>query len=159
MKNKRAYLLVFLASALCACSPSKRLSRLLKSHPELATYSVTTTVKHDTLITREYHKDSTIRNIFTRDTVYVKDGKETVKYVYTGGTRGYISAKVAPDTVIKIDTVKSVNRTLIKEVKAPKTGWEWLEFWLTIAAITFIVIKYGLPVILTILRKIPGFPL
>lgn len=157
MKNKRAYILLFLAAAtLCGCSPSKRLSRLLKAHPELATYSVTTTVKHDTLITREYHKDSIIRNIFSKDTVFIKSGKESVKYVYMQGTRGYISARVAPDTVIKIDTLKSTTRTLVKEVKAPKTGFEIFCEWLVIFALIFLFGKYiGLPVLRAFVPKLP----
>ena len=141
-----------------ACNPEKRLSKLLKSHPELATSQIVVNVHHDTLMTKEIHKDSIITNIFSKDTVYIKEGKETVKYVYMTGNKAYISGNVAPDTIIKIDTVKSINRTLIKEVKAPKDGFEWLQFWLTMAVLAFVIGKYGGPFILKALRLIPHFP-
>ncbi len=142
-----------------SCSPEKRLSKLLKHHPELQQTKVVITVKHDTLITKELHKDSVINNIYSKDTIYIHDGKQLIKYEYMTGSRAYISGTVQPDTVVKVDSIRSRTTTVIQQVKAPKDGWEWLQFWLTIAVISFVGIKYGGPLVMELLRKIPGFPL
>jgi hypothetical protein len=149
-------LVIILSLLLASCSPQKKLAKLMKEHPELFKDKVTVTVRHDTLISKEIHKDSVINNIYSKDTVYIKEGRETVKYVYEQGSKAYISADVKADTIIKIvtDTVKS--RTIIKEVKAPKTGFEIFSEWAIIIILIVVVGKYiGLPLLKMAIPKLP----
>ncbi len=137
------FILLTIALCLTGCSPEKRLSRLLKEHPELATAKTITTVHHDTLMTKEIHKDSVINNIYSRDTVYIKEGRETVKYVYENGSKAYISADVKADTIIKIDSVKSKQTTVIQQVKAPLSGFDNFSRWLVIIALCATCLYFG----------------
>ncbi|MFI4963235.1 MAG: hypothetical protein ACHP6H_05195, partial [Legionellales bacterium] len=138
------------------CSPEKRLSKLLKAHPELAKTTVVKEVHRDTLISRETHKDSVITNIYSKDTVFIHDGRETVKYVYEGGTKAYISGTVKADTIIKIDTVKSKVTTVIQQVKAPKTAWENFCDVAVILCLIILVGKYiGIPIAKSLWPKLP----
>ena len=141
-----------------SCSPARKLAKLEKEHPDLFKNSTHVTVRHDTLISKEIHKDSTIHNIYSRNTVFLKENRLTVKYLYKGGDSAYLGGSVRADTVIKVvaDTLRS--QTIVKTVIKPKTGWDWLQFWLTMAVLAFVIGKYGGPIILKILQKIPGFP-
>lgn len=140
MRQKTKFYLAVFILILCSCKAPKE------------TEKTVVTVKHDTLITREIHKDSTIHNIYSLDTVYLKESKLTVKYVYKGDSSAYISGTVQHDTVIKIyrDTLKL--KTVIQQVKAPKTGIDWLEFWVTLIVFLIVSAKYGIPWLAKLLK-------
>ena len=113
------------------------------------------TVKHDTLVTKEIHKDSTIRNIYSRDTVFIRDSRLTIKYLYKGDSNAFIGGLVASDTVIKVyrDTLKQT--TIIKLVDKPLDGWDNFCRWLVALALAGGLIYLGIknfPAILKVLK-------
>lgn len=136
-----------LLSWLTGCTPEARLSRLLKHHPELATTKTITEYKHDTLITKEVHKDTVFNNIFSKDTIFLHKDKLTIKYVYKGGDSAYIGGKMLPDTLVRIDTIKAQDRTIIQQVDRPLDGFDNFCRWAVILGIIFVVIRYGGPAI------------
>ena len=116
---------------LSACSPQKQLSKLMKNHPEMFQDKTTVTVRHDTITTKEVHKDSVIHNITTlsKDTVFIRENHMTIKYLYKGGDSAYLSGVVASYKIPHNDTTIYKNTTIIKEVKTPKTTFEKIEEW------------------------------
>lgn len=97
---------------------------------------ITTTsvvVHHDTLFSKEIHKDSTIHNIYSRDTVFIKDSKLTIKYLYKGDSNAYIGGTVLRDTIVKIDSTVVIEKT--KEVAKPLSGFDNFCRWFVILAL------------------------
>ncbi len=88
----------YILACMFGCSPSYRMARLIKKHPELA---IKDTIKlTDTLITQGTTKDSNFT--FSGDTVYIKDSILTIKYFYNKEThKHYIKGEVKSDTIIK----------------------------------------------------------
>jgi hypothetical protein len=84
---------------LCSCSPEKRLARLLRQHPELVKKD--TIWRRDTTISKEVSKDSSFY-YYQTDTVFMREGKLTVKYVMNHDSTVYISGKCDADTIIKL---------------------------------------------------------
>lgn len=116
----------------------------------------TVVVHHDTLFSKEIHKDSTIHNIYSRDTIYIRDSKLTIKYLYKGDSNAYISGTMLRDTIVRIDSVKSKITTIIKEVAKPKTGFENFCEWIVMIALIFLMGKYvGLPIAKAFVPKLP----
>lgn len=117
-----------------------------------ATEKTIVMVKHDTVITPVLNRDTIYNNVFSRDTMYLKEKQLTIKYVYRGDSSAYISGTVQHDTVIKIyrDTLKL--KTVIQQVKAPKTGIDWLEFWVTLIVFLIVSAKYGIPWLAKLLK-------
>lgn len=112
------YLIALLVSVfLFACSPSARLARLIKHHPELAQRD--TVFRSDTLIIPPAAADTLIYYKQT-DTVIVKENGVTVKYFYnTKDSTVYIKGE--RDTLKIIQQVPIlVNNFTVK----PETGWE-----------------------------------
>ena len=121
-----------------------------------ATTKTIVTVKHDTLITKEIHKDSTIHNIYSRDTVYIKDSKLTIKYFYKGDSNAFIGGTILPDTVVKVyrDTLKQT--TIIKLIDKPLSGWDNFCRWLVALALAGGLIYLGIKNFPAILRVLKG---
>jgi hypothetical protein len=81
---------------LCSCSPEKRIARIARKHPEVLVKD--TLMVRDTIITQGSTLDSTF--IFSGDTVYVRDGRQEIKYFYNTTTQHhYIKGEVKPDTI------------------------------------------------------------
>lgn len=81
---------------LCSCSPERRIARIVKRHPELLVKDTLTL--RDTLFRPGSVRDSSF--IFTGDTVYIRDGKQEIKYFYnTTNQHHYIKGEVKPDTI------------------------------------------------------------
>ena len=114
------------------------------------------TVKHDTLITKEIHKDSVIHNIFSRDTVVIRENRLTIKYAYKGGSNAFIGGTVLPDTVIKVyrDTLKQT--TIIKLQDKPLSAFDQFSKILTllilIAASVYFGTKYLAPLLKNLMK-------
>ena len=111
--------------SLYSCSPEKRLSRLIRKHPELITKD--TLYIHDTIRLASHSIDTIIQNVIG-DTVRIEDSVMVIKYVNNGKTV-YIKGEVKERNVVvekKVPYEKIVAVT--KEVKP----WyvKYLLWWL-----------------------------
>ena len=89
---------------LFCCSPKQRLKRLLKKHPELI--RTQDTIITDTIITRSFYYDSTLKANYFRDTIIIVKNNLTTKVHYNYNTDSlYITNDLKPDTIIKTITV------------------------------------------------------
>ena len=130
MMNKFFILLSILL--LFCCSPKQRLNRLLKKHPELI--RTQDTIITDTIITRSFYYDSTLRANFFRDTIIIVKNNLTTKIHYNYNTDSlYIHNDLKPDTIIKtiIIPVKTI------EVNKKENG---LFYWFLICLIILLLI-------------------
>jgi hypothetical protein len=109
-------------------------------------------VHHDTLFSKEIHKDSTIHNIYSRDTVYIRDNKLTIKYLYKGDSSAYIGGTVARDTIVKVDSTIVIEKT--KEVAKPLSGFDNFCRWFVILAMVGGLLYLGIKNIPSILKII-----
>lgn len=117
---------------IAACSPSRRLGRLLKKHPEL----VKTTIVHDT-ITIEKVVHDTITKIVRHDSVTVVNNERVkLKYFYDT-VRQEIHHEVECKEIIK-PYVKE-----IKTVQAVKTKLPWW-LWVVVVLASAVIIKAAL---------------
>lgn len=115
-----------------ACSPSRRLSKLLKKHPEL----ITTTIVHDT-ITIERVVHDTITKFIVHDSVTVVNN-ERVRLQYFYDT-------VKKEIYHEVEC-KEITQPYIKEVHtvAPVDHrWPWW-FWILALLAGLIIIKAAL---------------
>lgn len=106
---------IFILSAIIlvtSCDPAKRISRIVKRHPELV--KVDTVWKSDTIIVSGASKDSTFR-FYQHDTVVLKKDNLTVKYFFNKDSTVYIQGKCAPDTIVKYYPVQ------INKLEVPKS--------------------------------------
>jgi hypothetical protein len=147
IKDKRVaifYLLVIavisLLIILTGCSPQKKLNRLLKQHPELQQTTTIVQVRHDTVYTKEIHKDTVFHNIFSRDTIFLRENHLTIKYLYKGGDSAFLGGVVSRDTLIKVDTVREIQKIIEKQVDKPKSGFDIFADWAVCIAIVLLVI-------------------
>lgn len=111
--------------SLYSCSPEKRLSRLIRKHPELLTKD--TLYVRDTIRLASHSIDTIIQNVIG-DTITIKDSIMVIKYVNNGKTV-YLKGTCKEREVIvekKIPFEKVVAVT--KEVKPwyLKYLWWWL---------------------------------
>ncbi len=111
-------------------------------------------VHHDTLFSKEIHKDSTIHNIYSRDTVYIRDSKLTIKYLYKGDSSAYIDGTVLGDTIVKIDSTIVIQKT--KEVAKPLDGFDNFCRWFVIIAMIGGLLYMGIKSFPDILKVIKG---
>lgn len=83
-----------LAAMLFSCSPSVRVAKIIKKHPELGK-----TKSKDTLIVTKGSKIDTVF-IHTKDTVIIHKGKETIKYFYnTKDSTVYLQGNCDGDSI------------------------------------------------------------
>lgn len=137
--------LLLLVISIYSCSPSKRLSRLLKAHPELLTKD--TLHIHDTIKIESHSIDTTFIHTASNDTVVIEDSVMVIKYVNNGKTV-YLKGECKDREVIvekKIPYDKIVAVT--KEVKPwyVKYLWWWLMLTLGVIIGRFawnIILKY-----------------
>jgi len=130
MMNKFFILLSILV--LFCCSPKQRLNRLLKKHPELI--RTQDTIITDTIITRSFYYDSTLKTNFFRDTIIIIKNNLTTKVHYNYNTDSlYITNDLKPDTIIKTITVPG--KTI--EVNKKENG---LFMWFILCIIILLLI-------------------
>lgn len=125
-------ILVFLISS---CTPEKRLSRLIKKHPELL--KIDTIFTQDTLIFKTVKHDSifSIHEIMGgKDTIIIQTDRLTQK-IYTYRDSIYISGECAADTVIR-EIPTYITKIEIKD----KVPW----WWWTLFGILFISMLWHL---------------
>ena len=117
---------------IAACSPSRRLSRLLKKHPEL----VKTTIVHDT-ITIEKVVHDTITKIVRHDSVMVINNDRVKLQYFYDTVRQEIHHEVE---------CKEITKPYIKEVVtiAPTVKRFPWWFWILMLLAGFIIIKAAL---------------
>lgn len=122
------YIILLLIPVLFACSPQKRLNRLIKNNPELVK-SDTILVK-DTLIVDGTSKDTIFQSVVTRDTVTIVRDQLTLKY-YSDGKTVYL--KGTCDTVKIIREIPVTVRTVspIREVTV-YPFWAYPALWVAI---------------------------
>lgn len=122
--------------------------------PQASTQTIVT-VKHDTLITKELHRDTIFNNSVSHDTIYLREDRLTIKYLQKTDSSAYLGGTVSPDTVIKVyrDTLRQT--TVIKEVDKPLDGWDnfcrWFVGLLLAGGLIYLGIK-NFPSILKILK-------
>jgi len=119
-------LILALITLLPACSPEKRLERLLALHPEL--YHRRDTVIYDTAIVEYVHYDTQFVSV-PGDTVYIDRERLHIKYVRGRGDTVYIDGKCDGDTVIKVVKVP-------QQIITPcPPGYQVRAWWRTAAII------------------------
>lgn len=110
------YIIFSLCLLAFSCNPERRISRIIKKHPELLVKD--TLVIQDTTITKGTIVDSLF--YFPGDTVIIRDSILTIKYFYNKETqKHFIEGKVKPDTIYK--TIKVPYE---KVVVKPLTWWQ-----------------------------------
>jgi hypothetical protein len=112
---------VLLISILIACSPQKRLNRLIDHHPELNT--VDTLIIRDTVLIPTVRLDTGINIANLLDTVYITEDRLKIKTILVNDTL-YIEGECEGDTIIKehivyVDKVKYVEQDYVAKY------WKW----------------------------------
>lgn len=114
------------------CSPKQRLNRLLKKHPELIRTQDTIII--DTIITRSFFYDSTLKANYFKDTIVIVKNNLTTKVFYNNNTDSlYIYNNLKPDTIVKTITIPG--KTI--EINKKENGMFYL-FILCILILLFI---------------------
>ena len=67
---------------LIACSPQKRLNRLIKKHPELLETKIDTIVVRDTIVIENYDTTVLSKLIKSDSTIVIDNSKVFLKYYY-----------------------------------------------------------------------------
>ena len=111
-----------------SCTPERRLSRLIKNHPELV--SRDTVWKNDTVRTELVKKDSSFY-FYQRDTVLIKQGNLEIRYFTRQDSTVYIQGKCLPQTIVtrRPYIVNTVNPIAFKSVL------DYILQWLPIVAL------------------------
>ncbi len=120
--------------AFIACSPTKKLRRLLKKHPELLNIRDTATViRVDTILINSITTDSTFHSSID-SFIIVKD---KLRIVYRRIRDSiYIKGEYLGDTIIRIDTVRVAYN--VAEVREP-TYWEQVRGWIPLIIIICLI--------------------
>ncbi len=127
MKNLIVILLIILSVA--ACSPQKRLNRIVRNHPELLQKDTITIV--DTIYGWEY---DTIVKFGTNDTVIIKKENTTVTiYKYFNTDSIYVG--VETDTIFK-----EIKVPVEKIVVEKKNDWEQILIFIGAILILLIIL-------------------
>lgn len=133
----KLYTFILFLVVLSGCTPSQRLTRILRRHPELRKDSIKVYTRKDTIILPGIRKDSIINNVYTKDTVILKTNQLTTKYVYMGDNKAYINSTVKADTIIRNDTVRVVKTVTLKT--APLTFWQSCKHNFVVFCIAFFI--------------------
>lgn len=137
--KKRLSSILLLFVLFTSCDPAKRISRIVKRHPELV--KVDTVWKRDTIIMSGASKDSTF-SFYQHDTVVLKKDNLTVKYFFNKDSTVYIQGKCAPDTIVKYYPVQ-VNTLNVAKALTWKEKVKIFIFdnWIWIVGILWLVWK------------------
>jgi len=128
----KAVISICLLCVLVACSPSRKLSRLIRKHPELV--KVDTLRVHDTTITEHVVKDTFLNWATLYDTAYIYKDKLSIRVVRVNDSI-YINGQCASDTIYKTIEVPYNYVQPIKKMKTPA-----YKFWLFILALIGIIL-------------------
>jgi len=129
-------LIVFLSYS---CSPEKRIARIVKRHPELIKKD--TVWSKDTLVTTAVKHDS-LFHYYQPDTVYIKEGKMTVKYIFNKDSTVYIQGKCDADTIIKYYPIQVNSLSVEKELTWADRFKIWIfNNWWWVFAICWVLWK------------------
>ena len=121
---------------LVACSPQKKLNRLINKHPELLTQDTLNLVIHDTIVVEKYNYDTITQLSYHDSTIVVNNEKVYLKYFYDTLTKEiYHEVTCYGDTVYFIKEVQVlVDKVIVEEL----TWWEkWRD---TIIVISIIIL-------------------
>lgn len=119
------YIVFVLCLMVLACSPEKRLQKLLKKHPELLNKVDTVTVVRKDTITIDRIVTDTAFHSSVDSFIIVKDKLRIVYRKIRDSI--YIKGEYLGDTIVRIDTVRI--EVKIAEVREP-TLWEEVKGWL-----------------------------
>jgi hypothetical protein len=128
----KAVISICLLCVLVACSPSKRLARLVKKHPELV--KVDTLRVHDTTITEHVRKDTVLNWATLYDTAYIVKDKLSIRVVRVNDSI-YIRGECLSDTIYKTIEVPYNYVQPVKKMKTPA-----YKFWLFILVLIGIIL-------------------
>lgn len=117
---------------LFSCSPQKRLSILLKYHPELI--QTDTVFKSDTTVVNGVIYDTTFVSQIITDTITIVDKQLTIKY-FNDGKKTYI--KGVCDTVF---VIKNIPVTVYKTEAVISDKRHWYDIPLMVATVVLFVL-------------------
>jgi hypothetical protein len=142
---KKLIIFIFLLAALLftACSPQKRLARLLKHHPELISHD--TIHLKDTFISKSVKLDSFFLydSLKTFDTITLNNGKLTVRIIKIYDTLK-VSGECKSDTII-------INKT----IPVDRIKYETPNFWSEYKIYIFIVSAFlGLIILFLFIKSL-----
>jgi hypothetical protein len=127
-----AIVISVLLCVLVACSPSRKLSRLIRKHPELV--KVDTLTVHDTTITEHVRKDTFLNWNTLYDTAYIVKDKLSIRVVRVNDSI-YIRGECLSDTIYKTIEVPYNYVQPVKKMKTPA-----YKFWLFILVLIGIIL-------------------
>lgn len=138
LKRINSILLILL---LIACSPQKRLNRLIDKHPELLQQDTLNLVIHDTVVIESVSHDTTTQLIYHDSTIIVNNEKVFAKYYYDTITREfhhYVECKGDTVTVIK-EIAVPFEKVVVVEL----TWWEkWRDTIIIVGIIILLLILF-----------------
>lgn len=130
---------IFFAIAFFSCDPGKRISRIVKRHPELV--KTDTVWRKDTIITQGAQKDSTF-HFYQTDTVFMKKDNLTVKYYFNHDSTIYLEGKCDPDTIIKMYPVQVNDLHVAKALTWKERFKVWMfDNWWWILGVLWLIWK------------------
>ena len=138
LKRTNSVLLILL---LIACSPQKKLNRLISKHPELLQKDTLNLVIHDTIIVESIHYDTTTQLYYHDSTIVVNNEKVYLKYFYDTLTR-----EIFHEVTCYGDTVfytKEVPVVVEKVVVEELTWWEkWRDTIIIVGIVILLLILF-----------------
>jgi hypothetical protein len=142
-----AFILFFMLVALVnACSPARRLERLVEKHPELTIAD--TLVLRDTVAIAENRADTSVLLAALSTPMYISQGRLEMQVVVEHDTLR-LAGKCRADTIYRIRIVP------VEKIKLVKTGYPGIR-WLQIPWIRYLL---GVILALAILRAWRSFHL
>jgi len=129
--------LILLVSSFTACSPQRRLQRLVAHHPELL--AADTLLVHDTLVMAAIVADTSIPLTRLTDTVVIARDKLEIKLVKIRDT-------IHVTGTCKADTIVRELRVPVEKIKLVKAEGGWLSkvLWIVIGLVVVaLVVKIG----------------
>jgi len=118
--------LLILLLIVSACSPSKRLARLEKNHPEL--FRVDTIFKVDTFKVEGVRLDTVFKNEITLDTVTIVKDNVIIKYFNDGKTVYLAGETKTVEKIVKYPV--TAKAAVIREKVNIVPWWVYLVFGL-----------------------------
>jgi len=129
--------LLILLLIISACSPSKRLARLERNHPEL--FRVDTIFKVDTFKVEGVRLDTVFKNEITLDTVTIVKDNVIIKYFNDGKTVYLAGETKTIERIVKYPI--QVKAAVIRETTNKIAWWVYLIGGLMALAILLLSIK------------------
>lgn len=115
------WVFIALVCYLTACSPQKRLNKLLAKHPDLKKDTVL--VIRDTVITKHFNFDTLYNYQLQKDTVVIKKENVIVKLFHHNDTV-FVNAQAKADTIYK--EIKIPFKQVVVETDNKN---KWVMYW------------------------------